>query len=168
MAIATPITAQSDSTLDNTMMFLLNALLISGVSHPNLEVFIQFFKQYVFSDFTFIPTIGLLILLDTYWGIRHSTEGFTTKKLVLGLYNKAAKYGTLLMIAHSFRFYKVLGQPTDLYAGITYGIYSIIMVTEGRSIVKHMDEKTYNKILQVIILPVTLFKAKKKKDEPVD
>lgn len=98
-----------------------------------------FIERYLFNDWNFLGSLGVLILVDTIFGVQHhwvkhtiSSWGFSR------LFLKGFIYMGLLVLTHVLTSFQVHGKPQLLFAWFDTFMYSCMMAREGLSILEHI------------------------------
>ena len=113
----------------------LPALVLGLVLTPVLPLV----EKYLFNDWSFLSSLGVLILVDTVFGVQHhwgnhsiSSRGFSR------LFKKVSIYLGLLVLTHVLTSYKVHGEPNGQFTWFDTFMYSCMMAREGLSILEHI------------------------------
>lgn len=98
-----------------------------------------FVERYLFNDWNFLGSLGVLILVDTVFGVQHhwvkhtiSSWGFSR------FFLKGIIYMGLLVLTHVLTSYQVHGKPQVLFAWFDTFMYSCMMAREALSILEHI------------------------------
>lgn len=96
-------------------------------------------EKYLFDDWNFLASLGVLILVDTIFGVQHhwvlhsiSSRAFSR------LFTKCGIYLGLLVLTHVLTTFQVHGKPQVLFSWFDTFMYSCMMAREGLSILEHV------------------------------
>jgi hypothetical protein len=140
------------------MRLLLNFLtaLTSGktVAVVVLGAALTLIERYLFNDWNFLSSLGMLILVDTVFGVQHhwgqhsiSSRGFSR------LFKKASIYLGLLVLTHNLTGYQVHGELNGAFSSwFDKFMYACMMAREALSILEHVA------ILEPRLVPKVLLK----------
>jgi phage-related holin len=128
------------------MRFLLSLLApASAKTVPSLALglaltpVLALVEKYLFDDWNFLASLGVLILVDTVFGVQHhwvlhsiSSRAFSR------LFTKCFIYMGLLVLTHVLTTFQVHGKPQVLFGWFDNFMYSCMMAREGLSILEHV------------------------------
>lgn len=98
-----------------------------------------FIERYLFDDWNFLSSLGVLILVDTVFGVQHHWVKHTISSRAFSrLFTKCGIYLGLLVLTHVLTHYQVQGKPQILFAWFDTFMYSCMMAREGLSILEHI------------------------------
>jgi phage-related holin len=129
------------------MRLVLNALaaFMSGKTPPAvvlgvvLTPVLGFIEKYLFNDWNFLSSLGVLILVDTVFGVQHHwVQHSISSRAFSRLFTKCGIYLGLLVLTHVLTTYQVQGKPQILFAWFDTFMYSCMMAREGLSILEHI------------------------------
>jgi phage-related holin len=129
------------------MRLLVNfiAAVLSGKTLPSLVVGVAltpalvFVEKYFFNDWSFLSSLGVLILVDTVFGVQHHwTKHTISSRAFSRLFTKCGIYLGLLVLTHVLTSFQVHGQPQVLFSWFDTFMYSCMMAREGLSILEHI------------------------------
>jgi phage-related holin len=129
------------------MRLMLNALVafLSGKTAPAVVVgvaltpVLAIIEKYLFNDWNFLSSLGVLILVDTVFGVQHHwVQHSISSRSFSRLFTKCGIYLGLLVLTHVLTTYQVQGKPQVLFAWFDTFMYSCMMAREGLSILEHV------------------------------
>jgi phage-related holin len=129
------------------MRLVLNALaaFTSGKTVPAVVVGVALtpvlglIEKYLFNDWNFLSSLGVLILVDTVFGVQHHwVQHSISSRAFSRLFTKCGIYLGLLVLTHVLTTYRVQGKPQVLFAWFDTFMYSCMMAREGLSILEHV------------------------------
>lgn len=98
-----------------------------------------FVEKYLFNDWSFLSSLGVLILVDTVFGVQHHWVAHTISSRAFSrLFTKCGIYLGLLVLTHVLTTYQVHGKPQVLFSWFDTFMYSAMMAREGLSILEHV------------------------------
>ena len=97
-------------------------------------------EHYFFKDWTFLSSLGMLILVDTVFGVQHhwaarsiGSRGFSR------LFKKVGIYLGLLVLTHQLTGYQVHGEVNGVFSSwFDKFMYACMMAREAVSILEHL------------------------------
>jgi phage-related holin len=129
------------------MRLLLNALAAatSGKMAPSIALgvvltpVLPLVEKYLFNDWNFLSSLGVLILVDTVFGVQHHwVKHSISSRAFSRLFTKCGIYLGLLVLTHVLTTYQVHGKPQVLFGWFDTFMYSCMMAREGLSILEHV------------------------------
>ncbi|MGI4867081.1 MAG: phage holin family protein [Janthinobacterium lividum] len=130
------------------MRLLLNflAAITSGKTLPAILLGLAFtpvlalVERYLFNDWNFLSSLGMLILVDTVFGVQHhwaahsiGSRGFSR------LFKKVGIYLGLLVLTHQLTGYQVHGEVNGIFSSwVDKFMYACMMAREALSILEHV------------------------------
>lgn len=103
--------------------------------------FLIFIERYIFSDWSFLIWLLVLIVLDTALGFGYAVVKWQVSPGKLaGVLVKMVVYGSVLIVGHVLENFEVSGEtiPGGLYFKMT--IYAAVMIVESISILKNLGK----------------------------
>jgi phage-related holin len=96
-------------------------------------------EKYLFDDWNFLSSLGVLILVDTVFGVQHHWVLHTISSRAFSrLFTKCFIYLGLLVLTHVLTTFQVHGKPQVLFSWFDTFMYSCMMAREGLSILEHV------------------------------
>lgn len=112
-----------------------------------------FIERYLFNDWNFLGSLGVLIVVDTVFGVQHHWVKHTISSRAFSrLFTKCGIYVGLLVLTHVLTTFQVHGKPQVLFAWFDTFMYSCMMAREGLSILEHVA------IIEPRLVPKALLK----------
>jgi len=98
-----------------------------------------FIERYLFNDWNFLAYLGVLIAVDTIFGVQHHwVKHSISSRAFSRLFTKCGIYVGLLVLTHVLTSFQVHGKPQVLFAWFDTFMYSCMMAREGLSILEHI------------------------------
>lgn len=119
----------------------LGSLLFKISPFIGTVIFTELFKKYVFSDFNYLIFLAMAILLDTLskvYFILLNKQNFDFDILIKKLMLKILKYFVFVSSMHIFINLEVEGQKFEFGFYIKYIVYSLLISSDIRSILKNL------------------------------
>ena len=149
------------------MRLLLNylAALLSGKTFPAvllgavLTPVLVFVEKYLFNDWNFLGSLGMLILVDTVFGVQHHWQAHTISSRAFSrLFTKAGIYLGLLVLTHHLTGYQVQGEVNGVFSSwFAKFMYACMMAREALSILEHIKELEPRLVPKVLLKRLALF-----------
>ena len=97
-------------------------------------------EHYFFKDWTFVSSLGMLILVDTVFGVQHHWQAHSISSRAFSrLFKKAFIYLGLLVLTHQLTGYQVNGEVNGVFsAWFDKFMYAAMMAREAVSILEHI------------------------------
>jgi toxin secretion/phage lysis holin len=100
---------------------------------------LTFVEKYLFNDWNFLAYLGVLIVVDTVFGVQHHWVQHTISSRAFSrLFTKCIIYMGLLVLTHVLTTFQVHGKPQVLFSWFDTFMYSCMMAREGLSILEHI------------------------------
>ena len=100
---------------------------------------LTFVEKYLFNDWNFLAYLGVLIAVDTVFGVQHHWVQHTISSRAFSrLFTKVFIYMGLLVLTHVLTTFQVHGKPQVLFSWFDTFMYSCMMAREGLSILEHV------------------------------
>lgn len=100
---------------------------------------VHYVEKYLFSDWQFIGSLMVLVVLDTLTGIwKHWTHNTISSKGFGQFCKKLILYGCVLIVTHTLISFRVQGEPNVIFSWIDTIVYSAIIVREALSIFENV------------------------------
>ncbi len=115
-----------------------SALLMDLVLTPVLV----FTERYLFKAWNFLGSLGMLILVDTVFGVQyHWQRRSISSRAFSRLFTKAGIYLGLLVLTHHLTGYQMQGEVNGVFsAWFAKFMYAAMMAREALSILEHVRE----------------------------
>jgi phage-related holin len=124
----------------NSVVALLSAKTIFSVRVAMvLTPVLVLIEKYLFNDWNFLAYLGVLIVVDTVFGVQHHWRAHSISSREFSrLFTKCGIYMGLLVLAHVLTTFQVHGKPQVLFSWFDTFMYSCMMAREGLSIMEHI------------------------------
>lgn len=126
-------------------LILVNWLSLSAKTLLSLRVAVVltpvlvFIERYLFNDWNFVAYLGVLVAVDTVFGVQHHwVKHSVSSRAFSRLFTKCGIYLGLLVLTHVLTSFQVHGKPQILFAWFDTFMYSCMMAREGLSILEHV------------------------------
>lgn len=116
-----------------------------------LSPVVEFVEKYIFDDWVFVTFLGILILMDTFFGIYLGLKNRNiSHKKFSKLMEKLLVYGSLLIITHIILNYSMDGSQNVFFQWVDNIMYAGIVCNESISILEKLIKIKPNKVPKFI------------------